>query len=101
MITNPLFLKDFYKADHKSQYPKGTTYIYSNFTPRISRIPGVNKVIFFGLQYFIKEYLINNFSEFFIMPKKRVIADYHRMINHTLGKDAISMEHVIALHNLG
>jgi nicotinamide phosphoribosyltransferase len=100
-ITNPLFLKDFYKADHRSQYPEGTTLVYSNFTPRISRIPGVDKVVFFGLQYFIEEYLIKQFDHFFHMPHKKVIASYQRMINHTLGRDAIKFDHIIALKKLG
>ena len=37
MKINPLFLIDFYKADHLRQYPIGTTKIYSNFTPRSNK----------------------------------------------------------------
>ena len=35
MITNinPALLIDGYKADHRRQYPIGTDYVYSNFTP--------------------------------------------------------------------
>lgn len=35
---NPLLLTDFYKVGHRLQYPKNTTLVYSNFTPRKSRI---------------------------------------------------------------
>src|SRR5258706_10804031 len=52
-----VFLKDFYKVNHFEQYPKGTELIFSNFTPRKSRVPGINHSVFFGLNYFIKEYL--------------------------------------------
>jgi nicotinamide phosphoribosyltransferase len=55
---NPLLLTDGYKVDHRRQYPTGTTLVYSNLTPRKSRIDGVDEVVFFGLQYFIKKYHI-------------------------------------------
>ena len=54
--------KDFYKADHRSQYPKGTEVIYSNFTARSgkhSNVPNSKGVLFDGLQLFIIDYLIN------------------------------------------
>ena len=57
-----LHLTDGYKVDHKSQYPTGTELVYSNWTPRKSRIKGVDKVVFFGLQYFIKKYLQEDLS---------------------------------------
>ena len=53
-----IHLTDGYKVDHRSQYPEETGLVYSNWTPRKSRVPGVNKVVLFGLQYFIKKYLI-------------------------------------------
>ena len=42
---------DGYKLDHRRQFPVGTQRIYSNFTPRSSRIVGQNKVVFFGLAF--------------------------------------------------
>lgn len=52
---NPLLFTDGYKVDHRRQYPEQTTLVYSNWTPRKSRIEGVEEVVFFGLQYFIKK----------------------------------------------
>lgn len=53
---NLLLLTDSYKVSHHVQYPKGTTTIYSYFEPRKG---GLHKEIcFFGLQYFIKRYLV-------------------------------------------
>ncbi len=43
---NPLLLTDGYKVDHKRQYPEGTTLVYSNWTPRKSRIDGIDEVVF-------------------------------------------------------
>jgi nicotinamide phosphoribosyltransferase len=104
MITsiNPMCLIDGYKADHRRQYPEGTEYVYSNFTPRMSRLNGVNEIVFFGLQYFIKEYLIDRWNTgFFNKPKEKVLADYKRRMDNYLGKDAIPIEHIGELHDLG
>ena len=71
---NPLLLTDGYKVDHRRQYPDGTTLVYSNWTPRKSRIDNVEEVVFFGLQYFIKKYIIHDFEEYFFkQPKEEVI----------------------------
>lgn len=98
----PLNLKDGYKVDHRRQYPKGTEIVYSNFTPRGSRVEGVNEIIVFGIQYFIKEYLIKQWNEnFFYKNKNEVVSRYKRRIENYLGKDAITYEHIEELHDLG
>ncbi|MDO8609635.1 MAG: nicotinate phosphoribosyltransferase, partial [bacterium] len=104
MITsiNPALLIDGYKADHRRQYPEGTEFVYSNFTPRQSRIDGVNEVVFFGLQYFIKEYLIERWNTgFFNKPKETILSDYKRRMDNYLGKDSVPCEHIAELHDLG
>ena len=65
MKTNPFLLTDYYKVGHVFQYPANTTLVYSNLTPRKSRFDDIDEMIFFGLQYFIKEYLINYFQDKF------------------------------------
>lgn len=98
----PLFYKDFYKTDHRRQYPKGTEVVYSNFTPRETRIEGVNEVVVFGIQYFIKDYLIRRFNEgFFSKPKEEVLKQYKRVMDKSLGPDSIDTSHLGALHDLG
>ncbi len=102
MKINPLMLIDFYKADHRRQYPLGTELVYSNFTPRKSRQEGNDKLVFFGLQYFVKEYLIKQWNEgFFNLPKEKVVSDYKRRMDNALGKDSIPIEHIAELHDLG
>lgn len=102
MHINPLMLIDFYKADHRRQYPEGTELVYSNFTPRKSRIKENDKLVFFGLQYFIKEYLIRQWNEdFFKKPKDEVLKYYKRRMDNSLGKDSIPIEHIAELHDLG
>jgi len=101
MYQNPILLTDFYKVTHPFQYPDHTTLIYSNLTPRKSRVKGVDEVVFFGLQYVMIEFLVDRFNEdFFKQPLGRVMADYKRRITTSIG-GIPSYEHVEALHKLG
>jgi nicotinamide phosphoribosyltransferase len=102
MTPMPILLKDGYKVGHKFQYPTGTSLVYSNLTPRKSRDTQVDEIVFFGLQYFIKEYLVRQFNEhFFDRPKEEVLHQYKRRIDNYLGKDSITYHHIAALHDLG
>ncbi|WP_113637538.1 nicotinate phosphoribosyltransferase [Nubsella zeaxanthinifaciens] len=99
---NPLLLTDGYKVDHRRQYPNGTTLVYSNWTPRKSRINEIQEVVFFGLQYFIKKYILEDFDlYFFKQPKEKVIAEYKRRIDNYLGENQVGIDHIAALHDLG
>jgi len=101
-MTNPLLLTDGYKVDHRRQYPNGTTLVYSNWTPRKSRINGIDEVVFFGLQYFLKKYIIQEFNDnFFSQPKAEILQKYQRRINNYLGNNAVGIDHIEALHDLG
>jgi len=98
----PINYTDFYKTDHRRQYPPNTELVYSNLTPRGSRIEGVDEVVVFGIQYFIKEYLIKRFNEgFFHVPKHKAVLQYRRRLDNALGVGAASMEHIEALWDLG
>ena len=106
-MTNPLTNIDFYKADHRRQYPDGTEYVYANFTPRSARLATVvegfdDRVVFIGLQGYIKRVLIEQWDQaFFKQPKVKVVAKYKRRMDTSLGEDAIPVEHIEALHDLG
>lgn len=102
--TTPIYLAtDFYKLSHREQYPEGTTVVYSTLTPRSNKYaPWSNEIVVFGLQYFIKEYLINRFNnEFFNVPLEEVVTTYENFVKHTLGKEEVHTEHLVQLHNLG
>jgi len=105
---NPTTQIDFYKTGHKDQYPDGTTLVYSNFTPRSSRLARVlkdyfdEKVVFYGLQGFIKWFLIDTWNqEFFNKPKAEVIAKYKRRMDTSLGPNSVDVAHLDSLHDLG
>lgn len=108
MKINPLTQIDFYKADHRRQYPEGTTLVYSNFTPRSDKLAPVlsdywdGKITFYGLQGFIKWFLIDSWNEgFFDLPKDEVVATYKRRMDSSLGCGAIDIKHIEDLHDLG
>ena len=100
--TQPLIQNDFYKQSHYRMYPARTQRVYSNLTPRKSRVEGVQTVVFFGLQYFLKEFLISQWNaDFFSKPWADVEKRYLRIINATLGPGAVDTAHIKKLHELG
>ncbi|MEO6722408.1 MAG: nicotinate phosphoribosyltransferase [Ferruginibacter sp.] len=102
MKTNPFLLTDYYKVGHVFQYPAKTELVYSNLTPRSSRLKDIDEMVFFGMQYFIKKYLLNYFNEnFFYQPKEKIIREYKRRINTSLGTGLPTYEHLERLHDLG
>jgi nicotinamide phosphoribosyltransferase len=101
-MTLPLLLCDFYKTVHSEQYPKGVTKLVSYFTPRMSRLDNEDKLITFGVQAFIKQYLIEYFDEnFFQRDKSSVLAEYNRVLSYTLGEGTYQDEKISKLHELG
>ncbi|MDO3050724.1 nicotinate phosphoribosyltransferase [Mycobacteroides abscessus] len=102
----PLFHTDAYKLDHRRQYALSgnVTRVYSNYTNRKSRIPGVDKVVHFGLQAYIQRYLMDEFAPFFAAPSHKVTAAYKARLAQVLGReaaDAIGVGHIASLHDLG
>lgn len=95
-------LCDFYKVSHREQYPDKTQVVYSTWTPRASRIEGVNEVVHFGMQKFIKEFLIDYFNvNFFQRDEDEVALEYTRFIKFSLGVQNPDDSHIRALHKLG
>lgn len=103
MHTPVMLLADFYKLSHRKQYPEGTEVVYSTLTPRSNQYaPYSDHVVWFGLQYFIKEYLLKQFQEnFFDRPKEEVVNEYKRLVTFTLGEEHADASHIEALHDLG
>ena len=100
--TNPMLLIDFYKAVHAEMLPKDITKSVSYFTPRMSRVNRWDSVVMFGLQGFIKTYLVDYFNdEFFNKPFDEVIGGYKRVMDATLGENAYKIEKIEKLHKLG
>lgn len=99
---NPLLLTDGYKTGHHLQYPKGTTLVYSNFTPRSNKYApkGCDKVVSFGQQMVMKQIHEAFQNEFFNRPKDEVCQEMKRELSMYLNTD-YDVSHFEALHDLG
>ncbi len=105
----PFNLADFYKTGHPGMYPRAMKKMVASFTPRSAKYAPVlpelfdNKVVWFGLSGFIKEYLIDLFNtEFFAaLNKHEAVRKYKRRLDRALGKNAVSTSKIEALHELG
>ena len=99
---NPLFLTDGYKTGHHQQYPKGTTLVYSNFTPRSNKYApaGCAHVVSFGQQMIMQQIHEAFEKEFFSKPKDEVCGEMKRELSMYLGTD-YDVTHFEFLHDLG
>jgi nicotinamide phosphoribosyltransferase len=101
MKLNAVNLKDGYKVDHRSQYPKGSQKVYTNSTFRSARNPRYKKVVNFGLQGALKELHQTWQESFFSKPKEEVLRKYKRRIDNYLGAGMVTYDHIAALHDVG
>ena len=99
---NPLLLTDGYKTGHHQQYPKGTTLVYSNFTPRSNKYApkGCDQLVSFGQQMIVKQIHDAFANEFFNRPKDEVCGEMKRELSMYLNTD-YDVAHFEALHDLG
>jgi nicotinamide phosphoribosyltransferase len=93
----PQHTKDFYKAGHVFQYPKGVTKIFSNWTARASKVPGVSHTVNFGLTAALKD-LIADWNELFFDQDWEIInRDYKDFMRETLGVQDFDTQHLYDL----
>lgn len=102
-----MLLCDFYKTTHQDMYPSNMTRLVSYFTPRMSRIEGVNEIVVFGVQAFVKKYLTDDFQKnFFERSEEEVRNGYERILGNTLKSNhqdykSYSIDRILDLHRLG
>jgi nicotinamide phosphoribosyltransferase len=99
---NPLFLTDGYKTGHHQQYPKGTTLVYSNFTPRSNKYgpKGCDQVVSFGQQMIMRQLHEVFQKDFFSQPKDQVCREMKQELSMYLRMD-YDVSHFEALYDLG
>lgn len=99
---NSLLLTDGYKVSHHPQYPKGTSLVYSNFTPRSNKYApkGCDEVVSFGQQMMMKIIHDSFEKDFFSQPKEEVCGEMKRELSMYLNSD-YDVSHFEALHDLG
>jgi nicotinamide phosphoribosyltransferase len=76
ILNNRLLKTDSYKLSHFAQYPKGTSYISSYIEARGSTINGCDEIVVFGLQKFIKDFLLQPITRAEVFEAK-AFADLH------------------------
>lgn len=100
--TMALLLSDTYKQCHDRMYPKGLTKLVSYWVPRRSMLKSQDKMVFFGLQAFIKEYLLGYFqTNFFDVNEEEVIKQYTDAMNIQIGSGNYDVDKIVQLHRLG
>jgi nicotinamide phosphoribosyltransferase len=98
---NPLLLTDGYKTGHHQQYPKGTTLVYSNFTPRsLKHAPKhCKEIVSFGQQMVMKIIHESFEKDFFHEPKEHVCGEMKKELSMYLNTD-YDVSHFEALWDL-
>ena len=85
--TMALLLSDTYKQTHDRMYPNSLKTLVSYWVPRKSMFQNEEnqKMVFFGLQAFIQEYLVEYFNKnFFEVPLDDVLTTYRKYLTKTL-----------------
>lgn len=90
---NNILLTDSYKLSHFRQYPQGTERIYSYFESRGGRYPAV---VFFGLQYLLKRYLVGDVIDLGKIDEAEKFCDAHMnnpYLFNRVGWDHVNFDH--------
>lgn len=99
--TLAILLSDTYKQVHHNMFPEGLTKLVSYWTPRRSMLKDQNEMVFFGLQAFIKEYLIGVFNDnFFNLVLGEVSGRYIDAMDTQLNADDYEYNPIIKLYSL-
>jgi nicotinamide phosphoribosyltransferase len=84
MFSNNIILdSDSYKVSHYLQYPNDTEIVYSYYESRGGKF---SEVVFFGLQYYIKEFLSG------VVVTEEKIEEAKEILNSHFGSDSIFNE---------
>lgn len=102
MDYNMMLLMDFYKVSHQKMYPKDFSKLYETWTPRSNKFfPESKFVVWYGLQGFIKTFLIDYFDKYFFKRDiNEVIDEYVDYISNTFDPE-VNADHIAKLHKLG
>lgn len=107
MNVPALFCVDSYKLGHANQYPEGTEYVYSNFTPRSVQhfcVPddfANETIIAYGMYAAVVE-IERIFDEtFFSQPLDYVLEDIQCMYSRFTGESRVDTKRYAELHEYG
>ena len=98
---NPMLICDTYKTIHKDVYPANMVEMDSYLVPRKSMFEKQDKVVFFGLQAFLKELKESFDKNFFGKPLSEILNSYRRYMNVQLGEGVFNTDQIEELHRAG
>jgi len=81
MRVNPILNTDSYKYSHYLQYPPRTQYVTSYIEARGSYDPDYNETVFFGLQAFLMEYMMQPITMFDVMEANFIVSAHGEPFN--------------------
>ena len=87
---NIILLTDSYKTSHAEQYPVGTTNVYSYLESRGGLF---DKTVFFGLQYFMKRYLVGE-----VVTNQKIAQAEKILAAHGVPFNKTGWEHIVRDH---
>lgn len=97
-----MLMSDTYKHTHPRMYPQNLTKLVSYLTPRKNMSEAFPNMVFFGLQAFIKDYLIDGFNEqFFNRSITYIECQYKHYMDIQIGVKNTEWDKIKALHELG
>jgi nicotinamide phosphoribosyltransferase len=85
---------DSYKYSHYLQYPPGTEYVSSYIEARSSKVRQFKEVVFFGLQYYVDEYLTKP-----LVTKTSLDRMNRRMKQHGEPFNLEGFDYILTKHN--
>ena len=104
MNTLAILLSDTYKQTHDRMYPKSLKKLVSYWVPRKSMFVNEEnqKMVWFGLQGFIQEWLVEYFERnFFNLSLEKVVNEYKYAMNIQIGEGNYDIDKVENLWRLG
>jgi nicotinamide phosphoribosyltransferase len=90
MLNNIILKTDSYKQSHYLQYPPGTERVYSYIESRGGKF---DKMVFFGIQAFIKEYLLKPVTKEDVDVAEKLVTAHGFTFNRK------GWDHIIEKHN--
>lgn len=97
-----MLMADTYKNTNPDAMPEGLTKLTSYITPRKSMFKNIDRVVFFGLQGFIKEFLIDLVNDtFFNRDREEVLNEYKTYLDAQIGSHSYDIQRIADLYDLG
>ena len=97
-----MLMADTYKNTNPDAMPEELTKLTSYITPRKSMFKNIDEVVFFGLQGFIKEFLIDLVNDtFFNRDREEVLNEYKTYLDTQIGSHSYDIQRIADLYDLG